>query len=62
MPEVKCTLDPDRRNCNTVGRCTICGWEAGEIQRRKDIFEEDGLTLCGDGLERLIIGRLEVDG
>ena len=60
MPETKCTLA--HRNCSQVGRCASCGWEANEIQRRKDIFEEDGLTVCEDGLSRLIIGRLEDDG
>lgn len=60
MPETKCTLE--HRRCTTVGRCAGCGWEANEIQRRKEIMEEIGLIVCEDGLSRLFVGKVEEDG
>ena len=55
MTETKCTLK--NRNCTTVGSCAGCGWEENEIWRRMGIRREVGLTLCEDGLKRLIVGR-----
>lgn len=55
MPEMKCTLN--NRRCNTVGGCAGCGWEENEMWRRMQIRREVGLTLCEDGLKRLVVGR-----
>lgn len=34
-----------------------CGWEAAEAERRRAYLREHGLTLCADGLRRLIIPK-----
>lgn len=33
------------------------GWEAAEAERRRAYLREHGLTLCADGLRRLIIPK-----
>lgn len=37
--------------------CPRCGWEAAEAERRRAYLHEHGLTLCADGLRRLIIPK-----
>lgn len=37
--------------------CTHCGWNAEEAEHRKKLLTEKGVTLCKDGLQRLIITR-----
>lgn len=37
--------------------CQHCGWNAEEADHRKKLLTEMGLTLCKDGLQRLIITR-----
>lgn len=39
--------------------CTHCGCNAEEVEHRENLFSEKGLTLCKDGLKRLIITRDE---
>lgn len=57
--EIKCTL-PTRANIECPSRkCHNCGWNADEAERRKRLFESEGLTLCADGLRRLIVHREE---
>lgn len=42
--------------CN-ASECPTCGWEAAEAERRRAYLREHGLTLCADGLRRLIIPK-----
>lgn len=59
MAEIKCT--PEHRDCRVVGKCSGCGWEKQEQKRRQQLFAREGLTRCGDGLHRLVIGSREPD-
>lgn len=44
------------QKCN-ASECPTCGWEAAEAERRRTYLHEHGLTLCVDGLRRLIIPK-----
>ena len=44
------------QKCN-ASECPTCGWEAAEAERRRTYLHEHGLTLCADGLRRLIIPK-----
>lgn len=44
------------QKCN-ASECPTCGWEAAEAERRRAYLHEHGLTLCADGLRRLIIPK-----
>ena len=41
------------------GECKLkgCGWDDEEAKRRHDYIQEHGLTLCPDGLYRLVMRR-----
>lgn len=39
--------------------CSTCGWNVHEAQRRRDYLREHGLTLCEDGLYRLVMKKGE---
>lgn len=54
-----CTLPRQARVECTGRKCYRCGWNAGEMERRNRQIKAEGLTLCDDGLERLIIQRAE---
>lgn len=50
-------IDPNKvQKCN-ASECPTCGWEAAEEERRRAYLREHGLTLCADGLRRLIIPK-----
>lgn len=50
-------IDPNKvQKCN-ASECPTCGWEAAEAERRRAYLREHGLTLCADGLRRLIIPK-----
>lgn len=50
-------IDPKKvQKCN-ASECPTCGWEAAEAERRRAYLREHGLTLCADGLRRLIIPK-----
>lgn len=50
-------IDPKEvQKCN-ASECPTCGWEAAEAERRRAYLREHGLTLCADGLRRLIIPK-----
>lgn len=50
-------IDPKKvQKCN-ASECHTCGWEAAEAERRRAYLREHGLTLCADGLRRLIIPK-----
>ena len=50
-------IDPNKvQKCN-ASECPTCGWEAAEAERRRAYLHEHGLTLCADGLRRLIIPK-----
>lgn len=52
-----CTLDDQTRQCEM--KCGGCGFNLKEQKQREKLFEKNGLTLCKDGLRRLIIKREE---
>ena len=52
----KCLLPEASRRKECDG-CDRCGWEAAEAERRRAYLHECGLTLCADGLRRLIIPK-----
>ena len=52
----ECTLSPDARMKDCRG-CEGCGWERAEAARRRAYLKEHGLTLCADGLWRLVIRK-----
>lgn len=51
-----CTL-PEKAKKKDCSGCEHCGWEAAEAERRRAYIREHGLTLCADGLRRLIIPK-----
>lgn len=50
-----CTLNPQYRECKY--NCGICGWSQKEAKRREKLLSTNGLTVCKDGMKRLIIKR-----
>lgn len=54
--ENECTLPPEARK-KDCGGCEGCGWERAEAARRRAHLKENGLTLCADGLRRLVIRK-----
>ena len=56
---MKCLLgiDPEKTQKCKPSECASCGWEAAEAARRREYVKEHGLTLCADGLRRLIISK-----
>lgn len=53
----KCVLN--NRTCSYNFTCKRCGWNEEEVEHRERLMSDNGLTLCKDGLERLIIKREE---
>ena len=52
-----CLLRRDPKNypnCEATG-CLRCGWNAHEARMREILFAAKGLTMCSDGLRRLVI-------
>lgn len=59
MSKTKCLMgiDPAQaKKCN-ASECQNCGWEMSENERRRAYLKKYGLTLCADGLRRLIIRK-----
>ena len=56
---MKCLLgiDPVKAQKCKPSECASCGWEAAEAARRRAYIKEHGLTLCADGLWRLVIRK-----
>ncbi len=50
-----CTLDGQSRRCDN--KCGGCGWNLKDRKIREKMAAENKLTLCKDGLHRLIIKR-----
>jgi len=50
-------IDPATSTKCHPSECPTCGWEAAEAERRAEYQRKYGLTLCGDGLRRLIIRK-----
>jgi len=50
-------IDPAKSEKCKPSECPTCGWEAAEAERRTEYQQEHGLTLCDDGLRRLIIKK-----
>ena len=40
---------------HTMAECETCGWNPIVLEERKEFLRENGLTLCKDGLRRLIM-------
>lgn len=61
METTKCTLGavPGKYRTCSQADCLTCGFEAAEIERRLEYINQNSLTLCPDGLRRLIINRAE---
>ncbi len=53
---IECTLPAEARKKDCSG-CEGCGWERTERDRRRAYIKEYGLTLCADGLRRLVIRK-----
>lgn len=60
-PPLICLLgiDPAKSSKCKPSECAACGWEAAEAARRTQYIKEHGLTLCADGLRRLIMKKEE---
>ena len=52
----ECTLSPEARMKDCRG-CEGCGWERAEATRRHAYLKEHGLTLCADGLRRMVVRK-----
>lgn len=50
---IKCTLEPQARNCKITAVCIHCGFNMNEIRRRKTL----PLEMGRDGLLRKYTGR-----
>lgn len=50
-----CTLDAQSRCCNE--NCSGCGFDLKEQKRRQQMIAENKLTVCKNGLKKLIIKR-----
>lgn len=50
-------IDPATSTKCNPSECPTCGWEAAEAERRTEYRRKHGLTLCDDGLRRLIIKK-----
>ena len=58
-PLLECLLDvnpAEHKGCNLT-KCTTCGFNAEVAARRCKYIKEHSLTLCADGLRRLIIKK-----
>lgn len=62
-PPLICLLgiDPAKSSKCKPSECAACGWEATEAERRTQYIKEHGLTLCADGLRRLIMKKEETE-
>ena len=54
-----CTMDPGayERNFCKPEDCATCGWGRKETERRSEYIKTHGLTLCADGLRRLVMSE-----
>ena len=50
-------IDPAKSEKCKPSECRCCGWNKEEADRRRAYVAEHGLTLCADGLRRLIIRK-----
>ena len=55
--QYNCTLDPQapQRNFCQPNQCEYCGWGRMESQVRSEYLRQYGLTVCRDGLRRLVM-------
>ena len=51
----KCVLE-DNSACEKRN-CEECGWNADIIHRRQLLLKKNGLTVCTDGLHRLVLPK-----
>lgn len=52
-----CLLGRDPKNSQVCqeNQCWRCGWNAHEARMREILFAAKGLTMCSDGLRRLVM-------
>lgn len=64
MNKTKCLLgvDPELSPKCKPTECPNCGWNEREALYRRAYLKEYGLTLCDDGLRRLVIPKAEREG
>ena len=53
----QCLLRRDPKNSPVCeeSQCWRCGWNEQEARYRRMLFEAKGLTMCSDGLRRLVM-------
>lgn len=53
----ECLLQRDPKNSPVCeeSQCWRCGWNEQEARYRRMLFEAKGLTMCSDGLRRLVM-------
>lgn len=58
-PPFNCLLgiDPDASQKRKPSECPECGWNKPVADRRRAYQREHGLTLCADGLRRLVMRK-----
>lgn len=50
-------IGASRCEVRTTETCPRCGWDTEVLKERNAEIEANGLTLCPDGLHRLIIRK-----
>lgn len=60
----KCLLgiNPENSPKCVPQECRTCGWNSREAELRRAYLKAHGLTLCKDGLWRLVISKPEREG
>ncbi len=53
----RCLLGKEGTSNHCKGACGTCGWNPKVEKARSAQIEANGLTLCSDGLQRLIIRK-----
>ena len=51
----ECLLHNKNSQFCSESRCFRCGWNAHEARLREILFAAKGLTMCSDGLRRLVM-------
>lgn len=54
---IQCFDPGEHELCKNGAVCATCGWNKDENKRRMEMIAKIGLTLGGDGINRLILKR-----
>ena len=62
-PKYTCLLgrDPETSRVCDENQCFRCGWNEREAAFRRDLLQVKGLTLCSDGLRRLVMPAIKFE-